>query len=111
MKARIPQITNKQKAAVLEEARRQMAALSPVVIKNLEVIILWQLHTSCGFGKKRLMRFFDDMTAMVRDDLDFYNFSHDSDAVWLYKRNLKEIGIDLDSLRNPFLEKLDIDVK
>lgn len=48
---------------------------------------------------------------MVRDDLDFYNFSHDSDAVWLYKRNLKEIGIDLDSLRNPFLEKLDIDVK
>lgn len=111
MKARIPQITSKQKAAVLEEARRQMAALLPVVIKNLEVIILWQLHTSCGFGKKRLMRFFDDMTAMVRDDLDFYNFSHDSDAVWLYKRNLKEIGIDLDSLKDPFLEKLEIDVK
>jgi hypothetical protein len=111
MKARIPQITKKQKAAVLEEARRQMAALLPIVIKNLEVIILWQLHTNCGFGKKRLMRFFDDMTAMVRDDLDFYNFSHDSDAVWLYKRNLKEIGIDLDSLKDPFLEKLDIDVK
>ena len=111
MRVRIPQITNKQKAAVLEEARRQMAALLPVVIKNLEVIILWQLHTSCGFGRKRLMRFFDDMTAMVRDDLDFYNFSHDSDAVWLYKRNLKEIGINLDSLKDPFLEKLDIDVK
>ena len=91
--------------------RRGTAADGGAFTDRYQELRSYYTLAACGFGKKRLLRFFDEMVTMVRDDLDFYNFSHDSDAVWLYKRNLKEIGIDLDSLRNPFLEKLDIDVK
>lgn len=33
------------------------------------------------------------------------------DAIWLCKRNLKELGIDLDALKGPFYGKLEVDIK
>ena len=111
MNVHIPKLTCAQRAEVADEARRQLDQLMPMVVQNVEAIILWKLHEECGFGKKRLMRFFDATAPMMEGMLRYYNFKTDEDAIWLCKHHLKEIGIDLDALKGPFYGKLEVDIK
>lgn len=111
MKVRIPKLTCAQKAEIADEARRQIDRIMPMVVQNVEAIILWQLHEQYGFGKRRLMRFFDATVPMMEGMLSCYNFKTDEDAIWLCKHNLKEIGIDLDGLKGPFYGKVEVDIK
>ena len=111
MKVHISKLTCAQRAEVADEARRQLNKLMPMVVQNVEAIILWQLHEEYGFGKRRLMRFFDATAPMMEGMLSYYNFKTDEDAIWLCKHNLKELGIDLDALKGPFYGKLEVDIK
>ena len=111
MKVRLSKLSCAQKAEIADEARRQLDKLMPMVVQNVEAIMLWQLHEEGGFGKKRLMRFFDATAPMMEGMLSYYNFKTDEDAIWLCKHNLKEIGIDLDALKGPFYGKLEVDIK
>lgn len=111
MKVRIPKLSCAQRAEIAEEAQRQINNILPKVVENVEAIILWQLHEQYGFGKKRLLRFFDETAPMITGMLDYYNFATDEDAIWLCKHNLKEIGINLDEVRSPFCGRLDVKIK
>lgn len=75
----------------------------PKVTKNVEAIILWQLHEVFGFGKKRLMRFLDQTSPLINGILEDYNWSKDEDAIWYCEYKLRtELGIDLDKICSPF---------
>ena len=83
----------------------------PTVTKNVEAIILWQLHVECGWGKKRLMRFLEKTTPLITGILKEYNWNTDSDAIWYCTYKLKsELGIDLDKICSPFRDT-EVDVK
>ena len=105
MRVKIPtrdKLTAKMRKAVDEEAQSAIDRLMPQVVKNVEAVILWQLHVQCGFGKKRLMKFFAETSGLIENMLSEYSYDTDEDAIWLCKRGLREIGIDLDSVKGPF---------
>lgn len=108
MKVRLSKLSCAQKAEIADEAQRQINKIMPMVVSNVEAIILWQLHEQCGFGKKRLMKFFNATAPMISGMLDFYGFKTDEDAIWLCKHHLKEIGIDVDSLKGQFCASLEV---
>ena len=75
----------------------------PMVTRNVEAIILWQMHEQLGFGRERLMRFFNNTAPMINGMLDEYNWDKDEDAIWLCEYKLKtELGIDLQAINSPF---------
>ena len=83
---------------VREEAFRWVNEdILPLITVNVEAIILWQLHERYGFGKKRLLQFFDETTPLINGILDKYDYEKDDDAIWICKHKLKtELGIDLE---------------
>lgn len=106
MKVRLDTTTRKQKEQALEWVKRSVL---PVVVKNVEAILLLQLHDELGFGKKRLQRFFDGTAPRIMQILDYYNWDKDQDAIWLCEKRLKEeIGIDVNEINFPFSGELDL---
>jgi hypothetical protein len=75
----------------------------PRVTRNVEAIVLWQLHEQFGFGKKRLLKFLEDTSPMIQGMLNDYQYDTDSDAIWVCEHKLKtELGINLDEIESPF---------
>lgn len=109
MNVRIERCTRKQKEQALEWVKRSVI---PIVVKNVEAIILLQLHDQCGYGKVRLQRFLDGTAPMIEGILSEYNWDADEDAIWFCVKRLKEeTGIDLDDMRIPFGGELEVDVR
>ena len=111
MKCRMEIATRKQKEASLAYAMKWLREEAmPKVTRNVEAIILWQLHEQCGFGKKRIQQFLDKTAPMIKGMLEDYNWNKDEDAIWLCEYKLKnELGIDLAQIDSPFSG--DIEVK
>lgn len=109
MKCRMEVATRKQKEASLAYAMKWLKEEAmPKVTRNVEAIILWQLHEQYGFGKKRLSQFLAETAPMINGMLDEYNWNADEDAIWLCEHKLKtELGIDLSKIDNPFTSKLE----
>lgn len=111
MKVRIETATRRQKENAKDYAMKWLKEVAmPIVTRNVEAIILYQMHEQFGFGKKRLQQFFDNTAPMIKDMLNEYNWDKDEDAIWLCEYKLKkEVGIDLAELRSPF--RSDVEVK
>lgn len=106
MNVRIERTTRQQKEQALEWVKRKVL---PLVVKNVEAIILLQLHDQCGYSKQRLQRFLDNTAPMIEGILNEYNWDEDEDAIWFCKKRLKEeCGIDLDEIRSPFGGTLEV---
>lgn len=108
MRVKIPQLNAVQRKEIAEEAQKQINAIMPWVVENVEAIILWQLHEQCGYGVQRLKRFFDETAPMMNGILEYYNYKNDEDAIWVCKHKLKEIGIDLDEMCSPFRANVEV---
>ena len=103
-----PTASEKKMATIL--AQDYLKKSLPLVIQNLEALILYQLHEQFGFGKQRLLTFFNHTTPMIKEMLEWANWDTDEEAIWLCKYKLKEeVGIDLDELTMPF--KTDVEVQ
>lgn len=104
MKVRLDSATRKQKDAALAYALKWLKEEAmPKVTRNVEAIILWQLHEQFGFGKKRLEEFLSFTSPMIKSMLDYYDFTTDADAIWTCEHKLKTVlGIDLSQLDSPF---------
>lgn len=104
MKVRLESATRKQKDAALSYAMKWLKEEAlPKVTRNVEAIVLWQLHTQYGFGKKRLQEFLSETSPMIKGMLEYYDFNTDADAIWTCEHKLKtELGIDLSELDSPF---------
>lgn len=104
MKVRLETATRKQKDAALAYALSWLKdEAMPRVTRNVEAIVLWQLHEQFGFGKKRLLKFLEETSPMIQGMLNDYQYETDSDAIWVCEHKLKtELGINLDEIDSPF---------
>lgn len=88
-------LSNAEKKALQIELDKYAAQYIRGMQEELDAIILWQLHTQLGFGKKRLKRFYDGFRQVVKELSDYYDAS-DEENIRLCQFKLKEYGIDLD---------------
>lgn len=58
--------------AMNKEIRRQVAEHDRNNEINIDALMLWQLHTQLGFGRKRLKRFYDNFEQEFKDMCDRY---------------------------------------
>lgn len=106
MRVRLDTTTRKQKQQAFEWVKTKVL---PIVVRNVEAVIMLQLHDQLGWGKKRLQRFFDETSPMIMDILDDYNWESDEDAIWLCEHRLKkELGIDVEDIRFPFSGEIEM---
>ena len=111
MRVKLETATKKQKEASLAYAMKWLKEEAmPKVTRNVEAIILWQLHEQYGFGKKRIQKFLAETAPMIMEMLDEYNWNADEDAIWLCEYKLKkELGIDLSKLDSPFSSEINLE--
>ena len=97
MKVKLPSLSKKQHDAieqvVIEDFKKQLAQY------NYEsmIQILHILRFKWGFGQVRLKRFVKQLTSMQETQLKRYELK-ETDTPWLCEKQLRESGIDLDSL-------------
>ena len=100
MKARIPiKFTKKERDALQEEINRQMVENVTRLSGDLTALVLWQLHTQLGFGKKRLMRFYEAFAPAIREMQEHYSAEDADDTNFVIRYKLKnQCGIDVKDL-------------
>ena len=99
MKSRVPwKPSVKQKKAMSVEINRQIFENVEKLTTNIEALMLWQLHEQLGWGKKRLLKFYNAFLPAIQEMQDYYAMHDSDDAEWLCKYKLREIGIDLDKM-------------
>lgn len=83
-----------ERKAMDAEIRKQLAEYDAQHTLELESMILWYLHAEFGFGKKRLRRFYEGFTPMMKDLVRAYGMA-DKDRPQICMEKLKEIGVDI----------------
>ena len=101
MKARVgmtAKMTAKERKAMDDEIDKQLAEATRRQEGDIDALLLWYLHTEYGFGEKRLRKFMDGFNARLRELSDWYDMG-EGDQMFLVRRELKKIGIDVDEWR------------
>lgn len=90
-------LTASERKAMEMEIRRQMAEIDRNNLREIDAIILWELHEQLGLGPERMKRFYRGFHKSLQKLLDRYEME-EIDQVWLCTQMLKDYGIDLDEL-------------
>lgn len=105
MKAKLPFImSTAQKKAMNDEINRQILERDNLYSMDFDSTVLYVLHRTFGFGKKRLRRFWEAFIAN-HDELRKYYQMDSEDNAWLCRRKLKEIGVDVEAWYKEFDSK------
>lgn len=88
-------LTPKEKQALDMEVRRAVAREEQKFDRAMDVMVLYTLHKSFGFGKDRLRRFYEAFLAGRAELIQRYQSPEDN--AWIAERELKRLGIDLDA--------------
>lgn len=88
-------MTAAERKAIRLEIERLLAEYNRRNLVELDAIILWVLHDQCGFGSKRLRKFYDQFVNSVNDLQSHYEMGSE-DRSWLCSYKLKEIGVDIE---------------
>ena len=96
------------------EIRRECAKAVDQMERQVDILMLWQLHVQEGWGKKRLEKFYVEF-AKIYDELRRYyqpieerdpdEAKQSDDNIWIMKRQLSEIGVDVDDLFKTRMER------
>lgn len=81
--------------AMLEEIDRQILEQQDRMELDTDAAILWALHISCGFGPKRLIKFYHDFLAIWRE----MRRQYEDDDAYAERYKLKRMGVDVEKLR------------
>lgn len=84
-----------QQKAMEKEIRRQILEWDEKHSMDVDSAILWALHESFGFGKKRLRRFWESVSKLHRELRDYYQMDPEDNG-WICRQNLKKIGVDVE---------------
>ncbi len=84
-----------EKKAMDMEIQRQLAEYDRKHIREIDALVLWELHEQFGFGNKRLKKFYDNFSRDIEALIRRYEMEQ-GDDVWLCTYKLKEIGCDLE---------------
>lgn len=83
------------KKAMDKEIDRQLLERLTELEHDIDAAVLWALHVSCGFGPKRLIKFFKDL---VEIEEEMRRRFEDEDC-YAERMKLKEMGVDVIALR------------
>ena len=99
MKVRInkEQPTSAQRKALRQECVKEFKELLEKYNHDVAMQVLHILRFDFGFGQKRLQRFADKLTEMQNIQRDRYEMA-DDDTPWLCEQQLKESGINTETL-------------
>ena len=86
-----------QRKALKQEVAKEFGKLLELYNHDTAMQVLHILHFDFGFGQSRLQKFADKLTEIQANQKERYELS-DSDTPWLCEKQLKESGIDTDSL-------------
>ena len=95
MKARYG-MTSQGRSAMVKEINRQIAEQEEKYIRGIDTMILWMLHVEFGFGKQRLERAYKAIGREYEEMRKFF----ETDDTFPAEYKLKEIGVDMEKLRN-----------
>ena len=96
MKAHLPcNMTKSQKKALDEEIKKRVLEVDDEWSIYADATVLWTLHVCFGFGKKRLLRFWETCFKEHKRLREYYELPAE-DSGWLYLRKLKDIGVNLE---------------
>lgn len=84
-----------EKKAMDMEIQRQLTEYDRKHIREIDALVLWELHEQLGFGNKRLKKFYDNFSRGIEALIRRYEMEQ-GDDVWLCTYKLKEIGCDLE---------------
>lgn len=100
MKARVymKPMAEYEKKALQKEAMHELAEFDRKNFTELDAVVLWSLHTTFGFGPKRLKKFYETFYDEMQLLLDRYEMDN-SDIFWLCTYKLKECGVNLEDWR------------
>ena len=88
--------TSQGKKAMVKEINRQILEQQEKFLQDIDVMVLWTLRKELGFGKKRLERFYKAVLRNYKELCKVYEM----DDVYPAEYKLREIGVDIDKLRN-----------
>ena len=90
-------LTKDEQKALDIEIYNQLAERDREWETDMDALALYVLRVHLGFGKKRLRRFYDAFTIEHKALREHYAMQNEEGAgVWLAKRKLKEIGVDVE---------------
>ena len=93
-------LTSSEKKAMQIEIKRQLDEWDRKHRREIDALILWQLHEQLGFGEKRLKKFYMNFASELKKLSDRYALDEE-DQIWLCTYKLKdELGIDLEDWVN-----------
>lgn len=101
MKARVPwSPTKEQQKAIDDKIRENVLIAAENLGNNMDASILWTLHRTFGFGKKRLRRFYEAFSKERTALEEHYEMG--GEANYLCRVQLKKIGVDIDAWNKEF---------
>lgn len=92
------QLTNVEKKALEIEVRKMLTEYNQKNELEMDALILWQLHTQLGLGKKKLWDFYRNIYPEFKKLNERYDMDI-SDTTWLCTHKLKDYGIDIEQWR------------
>ena len=97
MKAHLPnrKLTAAQKKALIPEIEKEILYYQDKFYVENTAAILWTLHITFGFGKKRLKEFWDAYFQIHDEIVENYQLDDLGEGM-VYKDKLKRIGVDIE---------------
>lgn len=92
-------MTPTQHTAMMEEINRQCLEMDQQLALDVDTMVLWTLHTHCGFGVKRLHDFYLAMAAEHRRMRQCYEIND----LYPERYKLKELGADVEAWQKEVL--------
>ena len=92
-------LTAAEKKAMDIEIRRSIDDYNQQNMNEIDAMVLWHLHEEFGFGKKRLMRFYESFSKRLKELSEQY-LTEETRMPWMYQYRLKNYGIDIKELNN-----------
>ena len=87
-----------EQKALDREINRQLAQNVEGLKNNIIALFLWQLHEQLGFGKNRLIQFYNGFKPAIEEMQQYYDMYTGEDTDYMCKRKLKDLGIDVEQL-------------
>ena len=84
-----------QKKVLKEQCRKEFFNLLEHYNKQVALQVMYILHFKYGFGKKRLMQFFELLKAMQERHIEHYEVK-DDDVPDICEIKLREVGINIE---------------
>lgn len=94
-----PEIKEAMNAEAERMAKLAMEEMNRNNEEEFDALVLYTLHEEFGFGEKRLKRFYKNFSLRLHELGERYQMNEYEDKLWLCRKKLKELGIDISELR------------